>query len=75
MVMRGNISPYKGEEGIACLPRKTNVSEGREGWESAECENCGAECWRNVELINQAKKLQPNLKELCTTCAIQHQIK
>lgn len=60
---------------VACLPLKKNVPEGREDWQLVECEVCGAECWRNVELLNQVKAINPNVKEMCTLCAIKQRMK
>lgn len=68
--MKVKITPYKGEEGALCMPLKSNVPEGREGWELMNCPQCGRECWKNVELVKVAKILNPKLEELCTECAL-----
>lgn len=31
--------------GVACMPLRRNVPEGREGWKLTTCPNCGRECW------------------------------
>ena len=33
--------------GVACMPLRRNVPEGREGWKLTTCPNCGRECWES----------------------------
>lgn len=68
--MKAVLTVYSGQMGNICLPLKSNVPEGREGWQLTTCNKCGVECWRNVELIDLAKKMNPDIKELCTICAL-----
>ena len=75
MGMGFKVSPYSGQSAIAMLPRKDNIPKGNKDWELTTCKVCGAECWRNVPLINEAKKLNPNLREMCSECAIKQSVK
>ena len=70
-----SISPYTGQNSIATLPRRENVPQGKEGWELTTCKICGAECWRNVPLLNQVKEMNPNIEEMCTLCALKESSK
>ena len=53
--------------GYVCLPLKSNVPEGHEGWTLVRCPECGAECWRDP-LVAEVEKT--GATALCTMCAL-----
>lgn len=55
-----------------CLPLKANVPEPtNEDWKLTICPVCGAECWES-DLARQAMAAAPNLRPMCTACALKH---
>lgn len=40
--------------GVACMPLRRNVPEGRTGWKLTTCPNCGRECWE-IPMLAVAK--------------------
>ena len=67
--MEVKISPRKASDrvGIACMPLKKNVLNGRTDWECVKCNSCGRECWKmpTVDIV-----LNQGGKALCTECAL-----
>ena len=53
--------------GVACMPLRRNVPEGRTGWKLTTCLNCGGECWE-MPLLAVAKA--QGASALCTECAL-----
>lgn len=53
--------------GVACMPLRRNVPEGREGWKLTTCPNCGRECWE-MPLLDVVKA--QGASALCTECAL-----
>ncbi len=55
-----------------CLPLKENIPEpSNEDWKLTTCPVCGAECWKS-DLARQAMAAMPNLRPMCTACALKH---
>lgn len=53
--------------GVACMPLRRNVPEGRTGWKLTTCPNCGRECWE-IPMLAVAKA--QGASALCTECAL-----
>lgn len=53
--------------GVACMPLRRNVPEGRTGWKLTTCPKCGRECWE-IPLLAVAKA--QGASALCTECAL-----
>ena len=51
-----------------CMPLKSNVPEGREGWTLTTCPECGAACWRHPSVGKLEKQ---GYIALCTKCALE----
>lgn len=67
--MEVKIWPRKKEDkgGIACLPMKKNIPEGKSGWKLTTCPQCGRECWKTP--LFEAVKKQGAIG-MCTECAL-----
>ena len=67
--MNLRISPRSKNDrgGVACMPLRRNVPEGREGWKLTTCPNCGRECWE-MPLLDVVKA--QGASALCTECAL-----
>lgn len=63
------IWPRKKEDkgGIACMPMKKNIPEGKTVWKLTTCPKCGRECWE-IPLFKIAKA--QGAIEMCTECAL-----
>ncbi len=53
--------------GIACMPMRKNIPEGRDDWNLTTCPSCGRECWE-IPMLAVAKA--QGARALCTECAI-----
>lgn len=53
--------------GVACMPLRQNVREGRRDWKLTMCPNCQRECWETPLL---AVARSQGASALCTECAI-----
>lgn len=57
--------------GVACMPLRQNVPEGRRDWKLTMCPNCQRECWETPLL---AVARSQGASALCTECAIRAEI-
>ena len=67
--MEVKIWPRKKEDkgGIACMPMKKNIPEGKQGWNLTTCPRCGRECWETP--LFKMVKAQGTIG-MCTECAL-----
>lgn len=62
------ISPWNGTPGVLCLPKASNIPDGKPGWVEIACPVCGDGCWvapEAQELIDKGK-----VTRACTSCAL-----
>lgn len=74
--MELKIWPWKpGDKGILCMPLQKNIPCPKNtDWKLVECPNCGKGCWE-TENYRELIKDNPELKALCTECALKEGIK
>lgn len=72
--MIGIIRPRTEEDrgGIAMMPMKKNVPQGRPEWNLVKCPKCGQECWDILQIQPLLQK--QGVKSLCTECALRANI-
>lgn len=56
---------------IAMMPLRSNVpAPSSKDWQLTTCPHCGRECWYQTENAKTLKAFQPDIKFLCTECAL-----
>ena len=56
---------------VAMMPLRSNVpAPGSRDWQLTTCPHCGRECWYQTENAKTLKAFQPDIKFLCTECAL-----
>jgi len=53
--------------GIAMMPMRVNVPNGRAGWKLIRCPKCGSECWELPQLTLAKAR---GAKAYCTMCVL-----
>ena len=71
-IERTDIRPPKTEGiSVAMMPLRSNVPDpGSRDWQLTACPHCGRECWYQTENAETLKAFQPDIKFLCTECAL-----
>lgn len=54
--------------GIAMMPLRRNIPEGKPDWKLVKCPRCGQECWKRPEFASIIK--EQGMRELCTECSL-----
>ncbi len=56
---------------IGMMPLRSNIPDPRSSdWKLTTCPHCGRECWYQTENAGILKAMQPDVKFLCTECAL-----
>lgn len=58
-------------QAIGMMPLKKNVTHPRaEDWELKTCPECGRECWYQTNNAKLVLQVNPDMKFVCTECAL-----
>lgn len=56
---------------VAMMPLRKNVPNPEHSdWELTTCPECGNECWKMGETAKTAERFFPEIRFLCTECAL-----
>lgn len=70
-IERTGRAPELTGEHIAMMPLRKNVPEpGDKDWALTTCKKCGRECWYQGKNTAAVKAIYPEIKFLCTECAL-----